>query len=99
MPCLEWHTNHGIGNRSNKPYTNGNYRPHTETMEVVMSGNVMRVVCLCISVVLFLVAFSFGDSVSHVPVGAGQPVALVSVGFLVSGSVALIAAAMTKPDK
>ena len=64
-------------------------------MEVVMSGNVMRAVCVLISVLLFLVGcFGFGPQAAQ-----NFNVALVSVGVLLSGSIALIAAAMTKPDK
>jgi hypothetical protein len=76
---------------------NGNNRPQTQTMVIDMSGSVLRQSCVVISVLLFLAAFMFG-LVATEP-GRTPTVALVSGGFLVSGSLALFAAAMTKPDK
>lgn len=61
-----------------------------------MSGSVLRVVCVVISALLFIFACNFGDRSGPGPIGSTT---IVSLGFLVAGSVALITAAMVKPDK
>jgi len=66
-------------------------------MEVVMSGNTLRVASIVISALLFFAAFVFGlKATEGACVAAAGP---ITGGFLAAGSLALIAAALTKPDK
>jgi hypothetical protein len=64
-----------------------------------MFANTLRVVFVGISLVLFLFASYFGDGIRSSPSPQCQALGFVSLGFVLSGGLALIAAAIMRPDK